>query len=1856
MKKTILKYLISFIKLNTILFTTLIYSQVGLISNQGFDGLNRDNLAYTVSNATNVVASTTRLVSSPNSLRFTGTTNTDTSVTFTNVDITSYTAVQVSIAFSSTGVDTNEDLWFDISYDDGITYTSTRLIVGTTDKNIAYGTADAVTNPFIFSVPAAPVRTQLKIRVRALQLDSSEFFYIDNVKIGTQREIDVLGFPLSIADGDTTPNTSDFSDFGIMDTASGTIIKTFTIQNSGISSLTVATPTLSGTNAGDFSISASPASTIVSGGSTTFQVTFNPSANGLRTATLSFTNNDLDENPYNFSIQGTGSTSEINLIGNSLTILDGDIAPIATDGTLFGSTDVGSGFISKTFTIENIGATSTPLIISDIKFTGANASDFSVTTQPSSSIVGSSSTTFVVRFIPSATGTRTATINIFNNDGNESIYDFVIQGTGTASTMDIYGGISANKIISDGDTTTSITNYTDFQTTNISAPIYRIFTIKNTASTALNLTGTPCITISGSSDFIVDLQAISPVPASGGTRTFRVAFNPTSLGVKTAIISIVNNNLGVNKNPYTFTINGEGVQKFKDTDSDGVYDHKDSDDDNDGIPDTKEQSFVSGNSTPAITDLILLNEDFGSGLNRARINTNIATAITDYCYEDGTVAQASDECDTDYSLNDGNYTVGSSAQIASWAVDYWYTGPDHTSGDINGRMGLFNATPSITAEFYRSVVQGVVIGAPITYSFWAINLDREDASGIASRPRPQIQVDFFDLNNTIIPGSTITTGNIAPSSVLSNTISDWHQYTVTFTPTTTNGFSIVFRNLQVGGGGNDLAIDDIFIVQKLSDSDGDGGADVFDLDSDNDGIGGIIEDGWSAFGNGRDTMNLIPIASGGTWKDTNGNGWHDIPEAYYSTQNQLDFDGDSIPNYVDLDSDNDANFDVDEAGLLNGDGDINCDGAGEGTDDDQDGILSMFDTYGGFANGVKTTPKNTLGTGNPDYLKVISQVAGVTDISQTLYASLDANNNGIIDNTADIDKDGLRDSFDTNINYFGSPRDLNRKLFLDFDGRNDYGQGVSVLEGLSNVTLMAWINLNSGFTTTGVIAGQDKFNLRINDSKQVEIFMNSSTISYTTVALNTNQWYHVATVLGGGRLKLYLNGNEVLNLAVSSSVTADASLLTIGRSASTSSNYFKGKIDEVRIFNVALTATQLQRMVYQEIQNTSVQVRGTIVPKDIETLPFANLLRYYRMDAYKDDIIDDLTTAGIDSGTGMKIYNNKVIKVQQAPMPFVTERTGTFATAVNSPTNEVRGQDITDYDWSIVQVRHNITETSNSIDLGMFVDPSVTITMNNDTNLENNWYLKLDGKIDLAGKSQLVQGINSDLDVASAGSLERDQKGQSNKFNYNYWSSPVGALSTTSNNNAYTVSGMMKDGTTATPQNINWIAGYNSAATSPISLCSAWIYKFQNQNPAYANWSAVGQNGSLLSGQGYTMKGSDAEGATQNYTFVGKPNNGTITLPIAANNLNLCGNPYPSALDANDFINANLSSTTGSIYLWEHFTTNSTHNLADYQGGYATYNLLASASPISPTGVSGLGTSNRYPNRYLPVAQGFMVYGSATGGTITFDNSQRNFKKEDDVASNVMFRQNSSASIIDVNSNNAEDITTEPEDNFAIIRLGYNSANNYHREAVLGFANEKATSAIDPGYDAVHLDTQPTDMYFLNGTTKLVIQGEGYFNTANIYPIGVKTASEGIVKFLIDATKNFDDAQEIYIYDNVTGLYHSIRNQQFEVNLPAGTFNDRFSMRFTNPTLATTSFDASNHIAVTYNANENLIIINNNKSDLVVKSVSLFNILGQSLNSWNVENKNQTKIQIPINNYSTGTYIVKVQTSNGDVSKKIMLK
>ncbi|RZJ32811.1 MAG: choice-of-anchor D domain-containing protein, partial [Flavobacterium sp.] len=101
-------------------------------------------------------------------------------------------------------------------------------------------------------------------------------------------------------------STANFTDFGNADITNGSISKTYYIQNTGTTPLTLTSVTIGGLNPSDFNITAAPTMTIAGGANTYFTVTFNPTALLSRNATVIILSNDFDEATYDFAISGYG--------------------------------------------------------------------------------------------------------------------------------------------------------------------------------------------------------------------------------------------------------------------------------------------------------------------------------------------------------------------------------------------------------------------------------------------------------------------------------------------------------------------------------------------------------------------------------------------------------------------------------------------------------------------------------------------------------------------------------------------------------------------------------------------------------------------------------------------------------------------------------------------------------------------------------------------------------------------------------------------------------------------------------------------------------------------------------------------------------------------------------------------------------------------------------------------------------------------------------------------------------------------------------------------------------------------------------------------------------------------------------------------------------------------------------------------------------------------------------------------------------------------------------------------------------------------------------------------------------------
>ena len=128
-----------------------------------------------------------------------------------------------------------------------------------------------------------------------------------------QSQLMVTGNGTIIADGDSTPSVADATDFGQPTTVADTVVRTFTIQNTGTSTLLLSgTPkvAVSGIHASDFTVSRQPSSPLAVGDSSTFEITYSPSGALFRNAALSIEIGAPIGNTFDFSVQGSGITRE----------------------------------------------------------------------------------------------------------------------------------------------------------------------------------------------------------------------------------------------------------------------------------------------------------------------------------------------------------------------------------------------------------------------------------------------------------------------------------------------------------------------------------------------------------------------------------------------------------------------------------------------------------------------------------------------------------------------------------------------------------------------------------------------------------------------------------------------------------------------------------------------------------------------------------------------------------------------------------------------------------------------------------------------------------------------------------------------------------------------------------------------------------------------------------------------------------------------------------------------------------------------------------------------------------------------------------------------------------------------------------------------------------------------------------------------------------------------------------------------------------------------------------------------------------------------------------------------------------
>jgi hypothetical protein len=496
------------------------------------------------------------------------------------------------------------------------------------------------------------------------------------------------------------------------------------------------------------------------------------------------------------------------------------------------------------------------------------------------------------------------------------------------------------------------------------------------------------------------------------------------------------------------------------------------------------------------------------------------------------------------------------------------------------------------------------------------------------------------------------------------------------------------------------------------------------------------------------------------------------------------------------------------------------------------------------------------------------------------------------------------------------------------------------------------------------------------------------------------------------------------------------------------------------------------------------------------------------------------------------------------------------------------------------------------------------------------------GTLTFENTASLVQ-IN---DVTNSGNINYKRNTTPiNKFDYNYWSTPV------------------------LPFTLGGISPNTNGE------------KFYSFDPSVNNWKQESSATSMAAGSGYIIRGpqsfDDSSRSTYEAVFNGVPINGNVSISgVVPDASYLLGNPYPSALDADSFLNANQNVLDGTLYFWTHNTPiavntpNPGSGAFAYSGDdYASYNQTGGTA-AAPSSNSG-GINSNIPSGKIAAGQGFfggtktVAAGFASSTPIVYTNAMR-------------------VGVGGITGNNTQFFKTKtPATKSATVvekhRVWLNLTNNQgaFKQTLVGYITG-ATNDYESRFDGKSYDgNEFLDFYSVLQNKNFSIQGRGLpFDESDEIPLGYRVAVDGTFSIGIDQKDGFLSKQSIFIEDKLTNSVYNLNEGKYTFTTAKGTFDNRFVLKYNYKTLGVKETELSKGIAVLFSNNNRTLFIRNNLKDATVTTATLFNIAGQKIANWDVKGKEQTNIQIAIKNMPSAIYIVKLNTSKGELSKKIIIK
>ena len=552
---------------------------------------------------------------------------------------------------------------------------------------------------------------------------------------------------------------------------------------------------------------------------------------------------------------------------------------------------------------------------------------------------------------------------------------------------------------------------------------------------------------------------------------------------------------------------------------------------------------------------------------------------------------------------------------------------------------------------------------------------------------------------------------------------------------------------------------------------------------------------------------------------------------------------------------------------------------------------------------------------------------------------------------------------------------------------------------------------------------------------------------------------------------------------------------------------------------------------------------------------------------------------------------------------------------------------------AILAGNYNTTTHGNIDACSLTINSGVTAVVSPNTyfNIQNDLIVQANASLQLADSGSLVMIENAGL-VTNNGTIQVSRNTSAfDKFDYTYWSSPI----TTANM-----------GSTFPNWRTDYSFGFTTANFSDtqtinnLGVVTANVPDGFDDAAPFA-WSFAGTAATLMPGKGYAVMMPTTQAsypaAPISVTFSGTVNTGTILTPLslsantadATDDYNLIGNPYPSSIDANAFIDANPN-ISGSLYFWTHVGAISVSNPGpDAQNfisdDYAVYNKTG--------GTRSSYTGSALPNGKIGTGQAFMVE-AISPTSVQFTNSMRN-----KTYSNSQFFRISAA---------AETTEQSNRDRFW---LNLKNTDGMFSQLLVGYM-EGATTAEDRAFDALVAKTKNyLSFYSLIDDKNYRIQARPLFSANDQVPLGYFAAVSGLFTIEIDAAEGLFNQQNqlIYLEDRLLNTIHNLTQSAYTFTTNSGTFNNRFVLRYSTD-LTSNPFESTDQFVHIY-GHENQIQIRAIQDQ--IERVVVYDLLGRMLYNYAGINVAEHSFHLP---FSQAVVLVQVKLKSGKVfTQKVAL-